>query len=179
MEPAIAISTINDFLYCPRSLYMHLAAGDIMPATYHAAPQKRGQEVHAAIEERRYSHRQTILQAKAIASQELQIQGKLDTFNSTTGELVERKTKITQIHEGNRLQLYAQYYCLLEMGYTPRTLAIYSVEDNKKYLIPLPKSADKARLQDVIRQMQAYTPEQLLAHHCPNCDTNIYSPLSW
>lgn len=179
MEPYIAISTINDFLYCPRSLYMHLAAGDITPASYHDVPQTHGNAAHAAVDDKRYSNRKDIMQGKSIYSEKLGIQGKLDTFDVSTGELVERKAKLHKIYEGHRMQLYAQYYCLLEMGYRPEKLAFYSMDDNKKYPVPLPTEKDKARLQQIITEMQSYTPEKLLAHRCANCDQNIYSALGW
>lgn len=158
---------------------MHLAAGDITPASYHDAPQIKGNEMHAAVDQRRYSNRKEILQGLAIYSEELQIQGRLDTFNTKTGELVERKAHITTMYPGYYLQLYAEYFCLLEMGHRPKKLAFYSMQDNKKYPVKPPGEAEKQQLQDTIRQMQTYTPEQLLHHHCSNCDSNIYSPLSW
>lgn len=179
MEPFIAISTINDFLYCPRSLYMHLAAGDITPASYHDIPQTRGNAAHSAVDEKRYSNRASVLQAMSIYSEELSIQGKLDTFDTATGELVERKAYLTEVYEGYYMQLYAEYFCLLEMGYQPKTLAFYSMQDNKKYPVKLPAIEDKQRLQSIINEMQNYTPELLLAHHCVNCDNNIYAALSW
>ena len=179
MEPLIAISTINDFLYCPRSLYMHIAAGDITPASYHDTPQIRGNELHSAIEEGRYSHRKNIWQATPIYSEELQLYGKLDTYDTATRELVERKAHLTRIYEGYLMQLYAEYYCLIEMGETPKKLAFYSMLDNKKYPVPLPSNEDKQRLLSILDNMRSYTPEKLLEHHCSHCDNNIYAPLSW
>lgn len=179
MEPLIAISTLNDFLYCPRSLYMHGAAGDIVPDSYHDTPQVRGSAMHAAIDEKRYSNRKSVLQGMYIYSEELGIYGKLDIYDTATGELVERKAHLKTIYPGYLMQLYAQYYCLLEMGYKPKKLAFYSMKDNKKYPVPLPTDADKQKLIELIREMQDYTPEKLLKHKCSHCDNNIYSPLSW
>jgi CRISPR-associated protein Cas4 len=179
MEPLIAISTINDFLFCPRSLYMHVAAGDISPKSYQDTPQINGNEAHAAVDERRYSNRKNILQGMNIYSEELGIQGKLDTFDTETGELVERKAKISQVYEGYYMQLYAEYFCLLEMGYRPKKLAFYSMKNNKKYKVKVPAEKETHRLKEIITEMQNFTPEKLLAHHCANCDNNIYAALSW
>lgn len=179
VEQYIAISTINDFLYCPRSLYMHLAAGDITPGSYHDTPQTQGNAAHAATDARRYSNRASVLMAMNIYSEELGIQGKLDVFDTATGELVERKARLKQIYEGHLMQLYAQYYCLWEMGHEPKKLAFYSMADNKKYPVAMPAPKDKQRLQEIISRMRQYGPEKLLAHHCANCDNNIYSALSW
>lgn len=179
MEPYIAISTINDFLYCPRSLYMHIAAGGINPASYHETPQVRGKAVHEAIEFGRYSNRKNVVQNMSIFSEELGIQGKLDTFDTTTGELIERKAKIKKLYEGYYMQLYAEYFCLVEMGYKPTRLAFYSMLDNKKYPIPIPTKKYRARLKQIISEIQNYTPQKLLKHTCPNCNNNIYTPLGW
>lgn len=179
MEPAIAISTINDFLFCPRSLYMHLAAGDISPKSYQDVPQTNGNAAHGAVDQRRYSNRKNVLQGMSIYSEELGIQGKLDTFDTESGELVERKAKISELYEGYYMQLYAEYFCLLEMGYAPKKLAFYSMKDNKKYPVKVPKEKDKQRLEETVSEMQNYTPEKLLKHHCKNCDNNIYAGLSW
>jgi len=158
---------------------MHLAAGDITPANYHKTPQVRGNEAHSAVDEKRYSNRKNVLQNMNIFSAELGIQGKIDTFDMETGELIERKAKLNKIFEGHLMQIYAQYFCLLEMGYRPTKLFFYSMSDNKKYPIKLPKDKDKQRLKETIKEMQNYTPEKLLSHHCANCDDNIYSALSW
>ena len=37
-----------------------------------------------------------------------------------------------------KYQLYAQYFCLREMGYEVEKLKLYSLDDNKVYEIPLP-----------------------------------------
>lgn len=179
MEPYIAISTINDFLYCPRSLYMHIAAGDITPASYHETPQVQGKAAHEAIELNCYSNRKSVLQNMNIFSEELGIQGRLDIVDTGAGELIERKAKIKKLYEGHYMQLYAEYFCLVEMGYKPAKLAFYSMQDNKKYMIPLPTDKDKERLKQIINNMQNYTPEKLLKHYCANCYSNIYSALNW
>lgn len=179
MEPYIAISTINDFLYCPRSLYMHIALGEITPSSFHDTPQTKGNEMHASIDEKRYSNKKNILQGVNIYSEELKVQGKLDIFDTSTGELIERKARLKNIFEGQIMQLYSEYYCLIEMGYKPKTIAFYSMEDNKKYFITMPTEKDKQRLKEIINKMQNYTYDKLLKHHCDHCDNNIYSPLGW
>ncbi len=179
MEPNIAISTINDFLFCPKSLYMHQAAGRINPTTYHSTPQTRGNALHASIDNQSYSDKKSILQGANIYCQELGIYGKLDTFNVDTGELVERKAEIKHIYEGYLMQLYSEYFCLREMGYEVKTIGFYSMVDNKKYSIEPPGEVEKQRLEEILDNMRNFDEQKLLDHRCPNCDNNIYSGLSW
>jgi CRISPR-associated protein Cas4 len=179
MEPLIAISTINDFLFCPRSLYMHLAAGDISPASYQDTPQTNGNAAHATTDEKRYSNHASVLQSMDIYCESLGIQGKLDVFDTETGALTERKARLKQIHEGYLMQLYAEYYCLRDMGYHPKKLAFYSIEDNKRYPVKLPTKENKLRLEEIITEMQNYTTAKLLKHRCAHCNDNIYAGLTW
>lgn len=158
---------------------MHIAAGEVAQSTYHDFPQIRGQEVHAAIDEKRYSNRKNVIQSLPIYSEELQVLGKIDTFSLDTNELVERKAKIRHVYEGYLMQLYAQYYCLLEIGYLPKKLALYSMLDNRKYPIAPPSLKEKLRLKAIISEMQKYTVKDMLEHECARCANNIYSPLSW
>ena len=55
-----------------------------------------------------------------------------------TKTLIERKKKITTIYDGYVFQLYAQYYCLIEMGYLVEKIQFYSFDSNKTYPIKLP-----------------------------------------
>jgi CRISPR-associated protein Cas4 len=74
----------------------------------------------------------------AIYSHKHKIAGKIDIYNSETKTLIERKKKIKKVYDGHRYQLYAQYFCMLEMGYNVQNLQIYSLTDNMSYPIPMP-----------------------------------------
>ena len=56
---------------------------------------------------------------------------KRKTFNG-------KKKKIINVYDGYIFQLYAQYFCLLEMGYEVYKIKLYSYDDNKSYKIALP-----------------------------------------
>lgn len=179
MEQNIAISTINDFLFCPKSLYMHMAAGELNPATYHDVPQTRGNALHSAIDNKTYSSRKDIMQGASIYSEELGIYGKLDTFDKKGGELTERKSKVSEIYEGYLMQLYAEYFCLVEMGYDVKSISIYSMLDNKKHKFASPGEREKNRLKEILQQMRDFNEEDVLKHKCNHCSNNIYSGLNW
>lgn len=51
-----------------------------------------------------------------------------------------------------KYQLYAQYFCLTEMGYEVEKLKLYSLDDNKVYEIPLPN-------EDEIQAFEAFLEE--------------------
>ncbi len=55
MESYIPISKINDFLYCPKSLYLHGMYEDFSEALFHNEPQTKGKINHKAIDKKTYS----------------------------------------------------------------------------------------------------------------------------
>lgn len=139
MEEYIQISYLNDFVFCPKSIYFHQLFGEISTRIYHKEAQIRGKAAHSAIEEEKYSSRKDILQGIDIYSAKYGICGKIDLFNIETGVLTERKKHIKKIYDGYVFQLYAQFYGLTEMGYEVRELYLYSTDTNRKYPILLPE----------------------------------------
>ena len=139
MESYIPISFLNDFIFCPRSIYFHQLYGNREQVTYQNRTQIEGRQAHRTIDEKKYSTRKEILQGLSVYSDKYNIHGKIDTFDTKSGVLIERKKLIKNIYDGYVFQLYAQYYCLIEMGYVVKRLRLYSMDTNKSYPIPLPK----------------------------------------
>ena len=50
MENTISISTLNDFIFCPYSIYLHNVYMDTDEGLYHAIPQTRGKIAHQSID---------------------------------------------------------------------------------------------------------------------------------
>ncbi len=50
MDDYIAISTLNDFIFCPYSIYLHNVYMDADEGVYHAVPQTRGRIVHETVD---------------------------------------------------------------------------------------------------------------------------------
>jgi len=44
MDDYIAISTLNDFIFCPYSIYLHNVYMETEEGVYHAVPQTRGRK---------------------------------------------------------------------------------------------------------------------------------------
>jgi CRISPR-associated protein Cas4 len=50
IDDYIAISTLNDFIFCPYSIYLHNVYMDTDEGLYHAIPQTRGKIAHQSID---------------------------------------------------------------------------------------------------------------------------------
>ena len=57
MDDYIAISTLNDFIFCPYSIYLHNVYMETDEGVYHATPQTRGRIAHETVDEKRTSNR--------------------------------------------------------------------------------------------------------------------------
>jgi len=179
MESYIQISKINDFLYCPKSLYLHLIYEGFDKSLFHAEPQTEGRLRHQSIDNKTYSTAKKFIIGKEVYSNKYKIMGKIDIYDNETKTLIERKTKIKQIFKGYKYQLYAQYFCLREMGYKVKKIIIRSLRYNKNYEIPLPTKKDEKEFADLINKIWSFNPKELLNHNCLRCEQSIYSILSW
>lgn len=179
MEPYISISKINDFLYCPLSLYLHTAYEEIDKREYQEEAQIAGKLAHENIESGAYSSAKRYIQSLSVYSEKYNIAGKIDIYDTKEKSLIERKNKIKIIYPGYRYQLYAEYFCMIEMEYEVRKLFLHSLSDNKRYAVPLPDANETAEFEKTLEAMRAFKPEDIARHSCANCARNIYSPLAW
>ena len=62
MENYITLSHLNDFIFCPRSIYFHQLYSIYNEQNYKQRPQIAGTEAHSAIDNSKYSTKSTILQ---------------------------------------------------------------------------------------------------------------------
>jgi CRISPR-associated protein Cas4 len=152
----IQISKLNDFIFCPKSIYFHEVYNSFAQGIYHQKPQQNGKLKHENIDSQNYSSSKKYLQSIPIFCDKYGLVGKIDLFDTEQKQLVERKAKIKQIFDGHKYQLYAQYFCLLEMGYEVKSLKIHSLEDNKNYFIDLPDKKETKKFEDLINQIQNY-----------------------
>lgn len=180
MEPYIPISFLNDFIFCPRSIYFHQLYGSYNTALYQQKPQIAGKAAHTTIDESTYSTRKNILQGTEIYCDKYKLCGKIDVFDADTGKLTERKRKIKLIYDGYVFQVYAHYYALLEMGYDVKKIVIHDITHNKNYPIALPPDDPEMQqkfeqlIEDINRFDMAATGFKPHKAKCENC---IYSNL--
>ena len=113
-----------------------------------------------------------------VYSEELGVTGKIDIFDYKNNILIERKNRISTIYEGYLLQVYAQYFCLVEMGYEVKKIKIHSLSDNKNYFIDIPGEEEKSRLREVIENMRNFSLDDETFSQNPNkCIQCIYKEL--
>jgi len=179
LENYIPISFLNDFIFCPRSIYFHQLYGKREQLIYQDRPQIEGKQAHETIDTKTYSTRKTVLQGISVYSELYKLYGKIDIFDEKEGLLTERKKLIKNIYDGYIFQLYAQYHCLIEMGYHVRKLRLYSMDTNKSYPVRLPRD-DKLmqeRFAELIQKINLYNladPFQANSNKCAKC---IYANL--
>lgn len=179
MDAYIQISKINDFLFCPRSLYFHAVFEDFSTDTYHDIPQMAGNVAHASIDEKRYSTDAHMMQGTEVISDAYGLVGKIDVFDSETGVLTERKRTVVRIYDGYRYQLYAQYLCLKEAGQCVKRMRIHSLTNNVMYEIPFFTETEHDAFCALLEKMRTADSETVLqgAVHENKCARCIYKSL--
>ena len=179
MESYVSISFLNDFIFCPRSIYFHQIYGRQEQISYQDIPQIAGKVAHQTIDSKSYSTRKNILQGIPVYSSKYQIHGKIDIFDNDTGVLTERKKHIKVIYDGYVMQIYAQYHCLKEMGYQINHLKLYSMDTNKSYAIPLPQDdlIMQNKFEKLIEEINAYNLHQPFQVNPKKCARCIYNNL--
>lgn len=180
METYLTLSFLNDFIFCPRSIYFHGLFQKYNTRYYQSKPQLSGTAAHKTIDNKTYSTRKDIYQSLEIYSEKYKICGKIDLYDAHKKLLIERKNNIKQIYDGYVFQVYAQYYCLTEMGYSVDQIVIRDLTANKSYPIPTPPNSPEWRakfeeLMERIGRFKLLDPSfEPLASKCENC---IYSNL--
>lgn len=179
MESYVCISYINDFLYCPVSIYLHSLFLNFDKSVYQQTPQIVGTMNHEAIDDGTYSSAKRFITSMEVYSSEYGLVGKLDIYDSKEKSIIERKTHIKSLHKGYRFQLYAQYFCLLEMGYEVKKLFLHSLKDNRRYSMPLPGIEETKEFAKIIKDIKNFDIKDMKNHSCFYCESSIYEPLIW
>lgn len=177
-ENPISITNLNDFIFCPASIYFHMLYGETDNIQMQSTYQINGSAVHETIDNQSFTTATNVLQGLSVFSEKYGLFGKIDLFYRKSGVLVERKRQIKTIFDGYIFQLYAQYFGLREMGYDVKKLQLYSCVDNRKYDVELPENNEEMmiKFEKVIADMQSFNIanfEQTNPEKCKNC---IYEP---
>lgn len=176
METYLPITYLNDFIFCPYSLYLHQVFENSSENVFSAKPQQKGKLAHANIDsfEKEEKH---VLKGAYVISSKLGVYGKIDKFYVRDGKLVESKFQITTVYKGYVYQLWAQYFGLVEMGYEVKSISLYSIKDKKHFPIPIPGDAERKELREHIIRIAHFdfeAPLQVNVNKCKHC---IYASL--
>lgn len=179
METYIPISYLNDFIFCPRSIYFHQLYGRVSTRLYHTNDQAKGLAAHQTIDHQAYSTEKAVLQGMEVFSERYNLCGKIDIYYGKTEELVERKKKIKVIYPGYIFQIYAQYFGLVEMGYPVKKLKLHSIDDNKNYPIPLPEEdlEQLKKFEELINEINCFSLSSEFTPNINKCRRCIYRNL--
>lgn len=169
----IQISTLNDFIFCPYSIYLHNVYMGMDEMIYHAAPQTRGRIAHQSVDKKTASTRLDDMLALPVYSEEYGIMGKIDIYRKNEKRLIERKFQLKHIFQGQIYQLWAQMFCLQEMGYEVKSLAFYETSTNRTIPISLPTDTDIERFKSFITQYRTFDPDSpsfcININKCQHC----------
>lgn len=176
MEQYLKISYLNDFIFCPLSIYYHQLYGFVSESLYYDNPQIEGKKAHESIDSRHYSTHRNILQGIDVYSDKFRICGKIDLFNIEKGQLTERKKHIIEIYDGYVFQLYAQCFCLREMGYNVSEIRFYSYDDNKVFPEKLPEENKEmsSKFYDLLEKINNFDVASFLPINIKKCSNCIY-----
>ena len=178
MDDLILITELNDFIFCPVSIYFHKLYGDMDRMIYQSSDQINGTSAHDAIDGGTYSKDSSILMGMDIYCEEYGIIGKIDIYDKKRKILRERKKKVNTIYDGYVFQIYAQYFALKEMGYEVNALEIYSIDDNKVYKIELPENNPImiAKFKSTVEAMRSFALDGFVQENIAKCERCIYEP---
>ena len=178
MEDVILLSQLNDFIFCPASIYFHNLYGSMEKSLYQGAAQQAGTDAHKTLDEKRYSTAQNIITSLDVYCEKYRMSGKIDMFDTKTGRLTERKKKIKTLYDGYIFQLYGQYFSLCEMGYTVKEIYLYSMDDNKSYPVLLPEENPEMmeKFEQLVQEMRNFRMEAYVQINPLKCQNCIYEP---
>lgn len=178
MNDYIPLSTLNDFIFCPYSIYLHSVYMEAAEDVYKATPQTKGTIAHQGVDEKKGSTRKSDIMSLPVYSDEFGISGKIDLYKQDRHLLIERKNNLKRIFRGQIYQLWGQYFCMREMGYEVEKLAFYEISTNKMTNVELPRELGKQELLGFIKQFKSYDPSSTSIKVNPNkCIHCIYCNL--
>ncbi len=158
MSDYISLSILNDFIFCPYSIYLHSVYMEADEDIYKATPQIKGTIAHQGIDTKSGSTRRNDIMALPVFCDELGIYGKIDLYKQDKQLLIERKNNLKRIFRGQIYQLWGQYFCMKEMGYDVNHLAFYEISTNKMTDVELPGNQGKQELIRFIENFKQYDP---------------------
>jgi CRISPR-associated protein Cas4 len=144
---------------------------------YHAKPQTRGKIAHETVDNKTASNRKDDLLSLPVYSEQYKLMGKVDVYRKKEKFLIERKYQLKQIFQGQIYQLWAQYFCLLEMGYEVERMAFYETLTNKTIPVALPNDEETIHFSEFIERYHRFNPADNIYINPNKCRHCIYCNL--
>lgn len=178
MDESILITELNDFIFCPVSIYFHRLYGNLDTMLYQTEAQINGSNAHTSIDRGKYSTKSTVLTGIDVYCERYGLIGKIDTYDFGKKLLRERKRMIKNVYDGYVFQIYAQYFAMIEMGYPVERLELHSMLDNKVYPVALPERNKEMlkKFEDTIYKIRNFSMDQFEQENCHKCRNCIYEP---
>lgn len=178
MDDAILITELNDFIFCPVSIYFHKLYGNTDKMLYQSSKQIDGTAAHKNVDMGVYSSRKNIFMGTDVYCEKYRLVGKIDIYDGNKRILRERKKKIKQIYDGYIFQVYAQYFALEEMGYPVEKIELYSMDDHKTYEIDLPRQNIEIfrKFEDTVYAIREFQIRDFVQINPQKCKYCIYEP---
>ncbi|MFB2578378.1 type V CRISPR-associated protein Cas4 [Acinetobacter sp. c2-A9] len=178
----LSISQLNDFVFCPYSIYLHNSYQTLDDEQFHDVAQTKGKQSHYTVDNASYSTKKDHITGMMVYSERFGLVGKIDQYFMAEKRLVERKRTIRKIYDGYKLQVYAQYFCLIEMGFAVDYIGFYSMTDNKNYALPLPSNEENDPINQWfvgnLNKIRNYKPDYGVVYINENkCRACIYASL--
>lgn len=114
-ENPIAISYLNDFIFCPVSIYFHQLDQE-ENILIQSSDQINGTDAHKNSDLATYSTKKTMLQGIGIYCEKYNLFGKIDIFDVEKGILTERKKKIKNHIRRIYLSVICPIFCSNRYG---------------------------------------------------------------
>ncbi|MFV0483667.1 MAG: type V CRISPR-associated protein Cas4 [Bacteroidales bacterium] len=177
MENLIPITYLNDFIFCPYSIYLHQIFDNGDTETFQAAPQSKGLISHYDIDHLTEMDCSRKISGIYVYSSTLKVYGKIDILDTNSNMLIERKREIKTVYQGYLYQLWAQYFALTEMGYNISSIVFESKLENKLLPQELPTQESFRELKQHILKIAMFNPNKFSVQNQNKCSHCIYSSL--
>ena len=176
MYGLLPISNLNDFLFCPYSIYLHSVYKGTEEEVCKAAMQKEGSYAHRKKEDDD-AHKKGVVTSLPVISEKLGIYGVTDAFDIENGILTEYKNRLTAVYPGQRIQIQAQCLCLKEMGYRVSEIRLTEISTGKILPVDLPDIDTVKEIECLIRRIKQYNPDNDIEVNPNKCRKCIYCSL--
>lgn len=174
MPEYIPISRLNDFLFCPYSIYLHQVYGTADEEVCKAEPQKAGVFEHGKILD---GQETGTFRNLPVFSDEYGIAGVIDEYDPGKKTLTEYKNNLPTVFPGQKMQLWGQYICLTGNGLEVQSIRFVEISTGKEYPIPPPGTDELKNLRKLIDRIRQYDPSYQIETNPNKCQKCIYCPL--